>query len=164
GILPSETFKAIGGGAHNLGENVTAGEGMLCEIVLTVVLVLTVLMAAVDPQTKSNLAPLAIGFAVFVDILAGISVTGASMNPARSFGPAVVVSNVSSDFWKYHYIYWVGPLIGAIVAAVWYRCNAPHRHTMFFTEPATVYQVEDITFTSSSMQRPTSSRGVIAAD
>ena len=64
-------YEAIGGGAHNLAPGVTAAEGLLCETVLTTVLVLTVLMTAVDPKTKSSLAPLAIGFAVTVDILAG---------------------------------------------------------------------------------------------
>lgn len=121
GILSSTEYETIGGGAHNLASGVTAGQGMLCEIVLTVVLVLTILMAAVDPKHKSVLAPLAIGFAVVVDILAGIGITGASMNPARSFGPAVMMSHFTSKFWDYHYIYWVGPFGGAIVAGVWYR-------------------------------------------
>lgn len=71
GILPTEVYKAIGGGAHNLAPGVTAAGGLLCEVVLTTVLVLTVLMTAVDPKTKSSLAPLSIGFAVTVDILAG---------------------------------------------------------------------------------------------
>ena len=70
-ILPTAMYEAIGGGAHNLAPGVTAAEGLLCETVLTTVLVLTVLMTAVDPKTKSSLAPLAIGFAVTVDILAG---------------------------------------------------------------------------------------------
>ena len=70
-ILPIAMYEAIGGGAHNLAPGVTAAEGLLCETVLTTVLVLTVLMTAVDPKTKSSLAPLAIGFAVTVDILAG---------------------------------------------------------------------------------------------
>ncbi|XP_070187779.1 aquaporin-8-like [Littorina saxatilis] len=121
GILNKDVYTAIGGGAHTLGEGVTAGQGVLCEVVLTTVLVLTVLMTAVDPRNKSQLAPLAIGFAVTVDILAGVQITGASMNPARSFGPAVVISYATTSFWTYHYIYWVGPLLGSLVAGIWYR-------------------------------------------
>ncbi|KAH3864521.1 hypothetical protein DPMN_027540 [Dreissena polymorpha] len=69
--LPSEVYAKIGGGTHQLGKDVNAGWGFLIEVVLTTVLVLTVLMAAVNNQTKSKLAPLAIGFAVSVDIMAG---------------------------------------------------------------------------------------------
>ncbi|XP_025088343.1 aquaporin-8-like isoform X1 [Pomacea canaliculata] len=125
GILPASVYELIGGGAHNLGsfakDSVTPGQGVLCEMVLTMVLVMTVLLTAVDPITKTTLAPLAIGFAVTVDILAGILITGASMNPARSFGPAVAIAYHDSDIWNYHYVYWVGPLVGSAIAASWYR-------------------------------------------
>lgn len=121
GVLPGAVYENISGGAHNLASGVSPGQGVLCEIVLTTVLVLTVLMSAVDSRTKSPLAPLAIGFAVTVDILAGVLVTGASMNPARSFGPAVVVSSINTDVWTYHYVYWIGPALGAVVAAAWYK-------------------------------------------
>jgi glycerol uptake facilitator-like aquaporin len=59
---------------------------------------------------------MAIGLAVLVDHLVGIPLTGASMNPARSFGPAVV-----ANVWDDHWIYWLGPLIGAGVAALVYE-------------------------------------------
>ncbi|XP_052264434.1 aquaporin-8-like isoform X2 [Dreissena polymorpha] len=72
GTLPSSVYASISGGTHQLGKEVTAGWGFLIEVVLTTVLVLTVLMAAVNRQTKSKLAPLAIGFAVSVDIMAGL--------------------------------------------------------------------------------------------
>lgn len=73
-------YSSIGGGVHHLGEfklsptdteTVEPGWGILIEMVLTTVLVFTVIMAAVNQKTKSNLAPLAIGFAVVVDIMAG---------------------------------------------------------------------------------------------
>ncbi|KAK3091663.1 hypothetical protein FSP39_021648, partial [Pinctada imbricata] len=124
GVLPEETYKNINGGTQVLGPNVEAGWAVLTEGVLTFMLVLTVLLAAVDNKTKSSLAPLAIGFVVIVDIMAGGNVTGASMNPARSFGPAVVFSPFISDgkpeVWTYHYVYWVGPAGGSIVSALVY--------------------------------------------
>ena len=77
--MPSGVYKEIGGGVHHLGtrlgpdmnEAVSPGWGFLVETLLTTVLVFTVLMAAVNTRTKSPIAPLAIGFAVVVDILAG---------------------------------------------------------------------------------------------
>ena len=44
------------------------------------------------------------------------------MNPARSLGPAVAISYHTSDIWTYHYVYWVGPFLGSVVAGAWYRC------------------------------------------
>ena len=53
-----------------------------------------------------------IGLAVAADILVGGPLTGASMNPARSFGPAL-----ASHFWEFHWIYWIAPIVGASAAA-----------------------------------------------
>ncbi|XP_045211478.2 aquaporin-8-like [Mercenaria mercenaria] len=131
GTLPSGVYSMIKGGVHHLGkydvpdsvstENVKPGWGLLIEMVLTTVLVFTVLMSAVNPRTKTSLAPLAIGFAVAVDIMAGGMLTGASMNPARAIGPAIVASAVLDNAWEYHYIYWIGPILGAILAALLYK-------------------------------------------
>lgn len=124
---------------------------ILCEIILTFVLVITVLMAAVDGGERNVLAPLAIGFAVLVDILAGGNISGASMNPARSFGPAMAYSffgeranslcpSNSTDpcmmsvkyHWYYHYVYWIGPLIGGALAAALYKLVlAPYEKRWF---------------------------------
>ncbi|CAH1794531.1 unnamed protein product [Owenia fusiformis] len=114
-------YEAILGGAHDLAPGVDPGRGILCEMLLTTVLITTVLMTAVDSKGKNSLAPLAIGFAVTVCILAGINVTGASMNPARSFGPAVVISYYKPAIWNHHYVYWVGPLLGSGFAGLMYR-------------------------------------------
>lgn len=63
------------------------------------------------------IAPIPIGFAVLVDHLVGVPYTGASMNPARSFGPALV----SGHWGRSHIIYWFGPCFGASLASAIYR-------------------------------------------
>jgi aquaporin TIP len=104
-------------GAHALNLEVLDGEGaaVLVEAVLTFVLVFTVFATAMDPRGMANLAPVAIGLAVLVDHFVGVPLTGASMNPARSFGPALV-----ADAWDNHWVYWVGPLAGGGIAALVY--------------------------------------------
>ena len=104
-------------GAHSLNLELLDGVGaaVLVEAVLTFVLVFTVFATAMDPRGLAGLAPIAIGFAILVDHLVGVPMTGASMNPARSFGPALV-----ADAWDDHWVYWVGPLIGGGLAALVY--------------------------------------------
>lgn len=101
---------------------VSSGESvwnaLVFEIVMTFGLVYTVYATAIDPKKGEIgiLAPLAIGLTVGVNILAGGAFDGASMNPAMSFGPALV-----SWDWTNHWVYWVGPLIGAAIAAIIYE-------------------------------------------
>ena len=104
-------------GAHSLNLGALDGEGggVLVEAVLTFVLVFTVFATAIDPRGMGNLAPIAIGLAILIDHLVGVPLTGASMNPARSFGPALV-----ADVWDDHWVYWVGPLAGGGIAALAY--------------------------------------------
>ncbi|KAJ9684178.1 hypothetical protein PVL29_016592 [Vitis rotundifolia] len=103
--------------AFSLSSGVSVWNALVFEIVMTFGLVYTVYATAVDPK-KGNLgiiAPIAIGFIVGANILAGGAFDGASMNPAVSFGPAVV-----SWSWANHWVYWAGPLIGAAIAAIIY--------------------------------------------
>ncbi|KAK4783456.1 hypothetical protein SAY86_007830 [Trapa natans] len=103
--------------AFSVSSGVSVWNAVVFEIVMTFGLVYTVYATAVDPK-KGNIgiiAPLAIGFIVGANILAGGAFDGASMNPAVSFGPAVV-----SWSWTNHWVYWVGPLIGAGIAALVY--------------------------------------------
>ena len=93
-----------------------AGAGLLLEAVLTFALVFVIFATAIDKKGLTHLAPMAIGLAYLVNSLIGIPLTGASMNPARSFGPAIV-----ANIWTDHWIYWLGPLIGAGVAALIYE-------------------------------------------
>ena len=104
-------------GAHALNDAALAstGAGVLVEIILTFILVFVVFATAMDPRGPGNLAPIAIGFAVLIDHFVGVPLTGASMNPARSFGPALVAGE-----WDDHWVYWVGPLVGAALAGLLY--------------------------------------------
>lgn len=104
--------------AFGLSEGVGVGPALVLEIVMTFGLVYTVYATAVDPK-KGNIgiiAPIAIGFIVGANILVGGAFTGASMNPAVSFGPAVV-----SWSWSNHWVYWAGPLIGGGIAGLVYE-------------------------------------------
>lgn len=103
-------------GAHGLGLGITPTTGLIVEIILTFVLVFTVFATAMDPRGPGHLAPIAIGLAVLVDHLVGVPLTGASMNPARSFGPALIAGS-----WTNHWVYWIGPLIGGAIAALLYE-------------------------------------------
>ncbi|XP_050229721.1 probable aquaporin TIP2-2 [Mercurialis annua] len=102
---------------HGVAAGMGAIEGVVMEIVITFALVYTVYATAADPK-KGDLgiiAPIAIGFIVGANILAAGPFSGGSMNPARSFGPAVV-SGDFSQIW----IYWVGPLVGGGLAGLIY--------------------------------------------
>ena len=104
-------------GAHSLNLDVLDGKGagVLVEAVLTFVLVFTVFATAIDPRRATTWAPMAIGLAILIDHFVGVPLTGASMNPARSFGPALV-----ADAWDDHWVYWAGPLLGGGLAALVY--------------------------------------------
>jgi len=103
-------------GAHALAARVTIAGGLLTEIVLTVVLVSAVLATTRGVLRPASLGFLAIGLSATVGYLFGTPVTGGSMNPARSFGPALV-----AGVWKDHWVFWVGPLIGALLAGFIYE-------------------------------------------
>lgn len=122
GVLGDDVFVSVSGGAHSLGPMTSQGQGFLCEVILTSVLVSVVLLTALDHETRSPLAPVAIGLAVAVCIMAGIMVTGGGMNPARSLGPAVIMTSLDGpDVWTDHWLYWLAPATGSVLATLWYR-------------------------------------------
>ena len=104
-------------GAHALNDDALSSDfaGLIVEIILTFVLVFTVFAVAMDPRGPANLARIAIGLAVLIDHFVGVPLTGASMNPARSFGPALV-----ANAWDDHWVYWIGPLGGGALAGLVY--------------------------------------------
>lgn len=93
---------------------VTATQGLIVEIILTFFLANTIFNTAVSGKA-GNFAGLAIGFTLIFCILMGGPLTRASLNPARTLGPAIVSGNYT-DIW----IYFVGPLVGASLAALFY--------------------------------------------
>ncbi|TKY74560.1 Aquaporin TIP4-1 [Spatholobus suberectus] len=103
---------------HTLARGVGYGQGVIWEIVLTFSLLFTVYATMVDPKkgALAGLGPTLVGFVVGANILAGGAFSAASMNPARSFGPALVTGN-----WTDHWVYWVGPLIGGGLAGFIYE-------------------------------------------
>ncbi|XP_041995538.1 aquaporin PIP2-2-like [Salvia splendens] len=117
-------FNRYGGGANQLAEGYNTGVGLSAEIIGTFVLVYTV-FSATDPKRSARdshvpvLAPLPIGFAVFMVHLATIPITGTGINPARSFGAAVIYNQ--EKVWDDQWIFWVGPFVGAAIAAFYHQ-------------------------------------------
>lgn len=74
-------------------------------------------MLAAEKSKDTFIAPIGIGLALFVSEIAGVYYTGGSLNPARSFGPCVAGRN----FQHYHWIYWIGPILGALISGGYYH-------------------------------------------
>lgn len=100
-----------------LGGGTSIVQGLFLEMILTAELVFTIFMLAAEKHRGTFIAPVGIGLSLFVAELVGVYFTGGSLNPARSFGPAAV----NRDFHGYHWIYWVGPLLGSFLAAAFYK-------------------------------------------
>jgi len=111
----ADSWQASNIGTPALGAGITPFLGIVVEAVLTALLLLVVIGTTVDSRGP-KLGGLAVGLAVTADILVGGPLTGAAMNPARWFGPAVAAGAYAD--W---YVWWIGPAIGAAVAAVVYR-------------------------------------------
>ena len=93
--------------------NNSAISGFTVEAILTFFLVTVIFMTAVHKKAPAGMYGLAIGGMIFLIHLVGVPLTGASVNPARTLGPAII-----SGYWDYHWIYWAGPIVGAIIAGL----------------------------------------------
>ena len=113
-IFPADVAAATRLGGQSIALDVTTGQAILCEFLATFFLTFVVFGTAVDPRAP-KVGGFAIGLTVTADMLAIGTLTGGSMNPARSFGPAVVTGIMEAQS-----IYWVGPILGSVAAALLY--------------------------------------------
>ena len=104
-------FGTQGGPSELLNSSIASG--IAVEIILTFFLVTVIFLTAVHKKAAAGIHGISIGGMVFLLHIVGVPLTGASMNPARTFGPAVV-----SGFWELHWIYWLAPIVGGIIAGV----------------------------------------------
>ena len=116
-LLPFEVWSAVQLGTPDLARGISRSSGMIFEAVMTFFLVLVVFATAVDPAGAFNkVAGFAIGLTITMGALFGGPFTGAALNPARAFGPAL-----ASNHWENHGIYWIGPMAGGVAAGWLYN-------------------------------------------
>lgn len=119
-IIASLVVHAVIGHSGNSGLTLPLGKGgwlqsFLLEIVLTFFLMITSISLKEEVGYK-NFGGIAIGGTIILADIIGMQISGASMNPARSFGPALIFGNLN-----YNWIYWIAPIIGAIIAVFAFR-------------------------------------------
>lgn len=115
-LFPDASGEAVNLGATAVANGLNAFQGLVIEVILTFLLVFAVYGTAIDARGPKSIAGFGIGLTVALGALTGGPLTGASMNPARTLGPAV-----AANFWANHWIYWVGPIVGAVSAALVYE-------------------------------------------
>ncbi|THZ73876.1 aquaporin-like protein [Aureobasidium pullulans] len=140
-----------------LGGGTSIVRGLFIEMFLTAMLVFTILMLAAEKHKGTFLAPIGIGLSLFIAELTGVFFTGGSLNPARSFGPCVILG----VFPGYHWIYWLGPLMGSILSVGFYKFIKTLEYETanpgqdFNDKEAEVFQVdEDTATTAADVARP----------
>jgi len=118
-LAPEDVRGAAGLGMTSVNEHLSVGQAFGIEFLITFVLIWVVFGAAADddnaPSVKGS-APLAIGLSITTCHLFAIPFTGSSMNPARTFGPAVILGA-----WDNHWVYWLGPILGGVAASLVYQ-------------------------------------------
>ncbi|MGH9702692.1 MAG: aquaporin [Candidatus Acidiferrales bacterium] len=115
-LLAVSAWGPVSLGAPSLAADFTRAQGMILEGVAAFLVVLIFFATAVDINNSSNkFAGFVIGLAITAGVLATGPFTGGSMNPARAFGPAL-----ASHHWANHGVYWIGPLLGGVLAAWFY--------------------------------------------
>ena len=141
-------------GCHGKNELITVSSALCYEICLTFIFIFVVFATAISPFVgkmapvsggsaeygPGKLTPLVLGLTILVLHLVGVTFTGASMNPARSFGPALI-----GGCWENHWIYWVGPLVGSTSAAL-------IANIFFLSSPDSIARVFAITRGNKSLE------------
>jgi len=122
-MIPEEADKTGGLGTNKIAEKLSKVNAFVGEFLMTFLLMFVVLETAVNPETKANreMAALAIGFAVFLAHAVLINVDGCSINPTRTFGPAMVrqlLYKNKADSLDEQLVFWAGPLLGAAGAVL----------------------------------------------
>jgi aquaporin Z len=135
GVAGSLTLRFSLGAISNLGATLPLHDNwlqsLILETILTFILMLVIFGSGLDRRSPSGFAGLAIGLTVGLEAACMGGITGASMNPVRSFAPALV-----AGIWQHHWLYWVAPILGAQLAVVVYgylsygfrdfkQCNDP---------------------------------------
>jgi MIP family channel proteins len=113
--FPFTLVEVTHAGGQSLAFQVSGAQGFVLEAIATFFLVLTVFGTIVDPRAP-RIGGLGVGFVVAADILAIGPLTGGSMNPARSFGPAV-----ATGFFEAQLLYWAAPIVGGVAGALLYE-------------------------------------------
>ena len=111
-IFPIGVTRPIALGTPAIASNIQIGQAIGLEAILTFFLVSAVFGTCVNSEAP-KVGGFAVGLVVWFDTLVGGPLTGAAMNPARAFGPALVAGQ-----WVAHAVYWVGPILGGILAAL----------------------------------------------
>jgi MIP family channel proteins len=119
-IAASLLLRSTFGNIANLGATQPLNgnwlQSLILETVLTFILMFVIFGSGLDRRAPIGFAGIAIGLTVAVEAAVMGPITGASMNPARSIGPAVV-----AGLWQHHWVYWLAPILGAQLAVVVYR-------------------------------------------
>jgi MIP family channel proteins len=141
-------------GCHGKNESINVATALTYEICLTFIFIFVVFATAISPFVgkmapvsggsaeygPGKLTPLVLGLTILVLHLVGVTFTGASMNPARSFGPALI-----GACWDDHWIYWAGPLVGSTSAAI-------IANVFFLSSPDSIARVFAITRGNKSLE------------
>ncbi len=129
-VAASLTLRAVLGPVGSMGATLPAiavASACVVEWLLSFVLMLVIMAVATDDRIAPGFAPIAVGLTVGFCALTGGPLTGASMNPARSFGPAIV-----GGLWREHWVYWLAPITAMVAAARlydWLRAQKPDVQT-----------------------------------
>ena len=116
-LLPVDVWGAVQLGTPGLASGISRANGMIFEGIMTFFLVFVVFATAIDSRGAFNkIAGFAIGLTITMGALFGGPFTGAALNPARAFGPAL-----AANHWTNHGVYWIGPLAGGVAAGWLYN-------------------------------------------